>query len=68
MVFNAHSVLKDYWSYEELSYMPIRDIIDEVNYFTPKLRQIAKQQETVRLQAELAGKQNMKQPGGKFNR
>ena len=68
MVFNAHSVLKDYWSYEELSYMPIRDIIDEVNYFTPKLRQIAKQQETTRLQAELAGKQNMKQPGGKFNR
>lgn len=68
MVFNAHSVLKDYWSYEELSYMPLRDIIDEVNYFTPKLRQIAKQQETARLQAELAGKQNMKQPGGKFNR
>ena len=45
--------------------MPIRDVMAEIEYFTPKLRQIARRQEAERLQAELAGKRNMKQPGGK---
>lgn len=64
MVYNAHTVLKDYWSYEDIYNMPLRDVINEVNYFMPKLREIARRQERDRLEAELSGKKNMKQPGG----
>lgn len=63
LVYNSHTVLRDYWSYEEISWMPIRDVLDEVAYFTPKLKEIARQQEADRLKAELAGKQNMVKPG-----
>lgn len=65
MVYNSHTVLRDYWTYEEINQMPLRDVIAEVEYFTPKLKEIARQQEADRLKAELAGKRNMKRPGGK---
>jgi hypothetical protein len=65
MVFNAHSVLKDYRSYEEINATPLRDVIEEIAYFTPKLKEIARQQEAERLKAELAGKRNMVKPGRK---
>lgn len=65
LVYNAHTVLKDYYSYEQLNAMPIRDVLENINYFTPKLKEIARQQEADRLKAELAGKQNMIKPGGK---
>lgn len=65
MVYNAHSILKDYWSYDEIYHMPLRNIIEEINYFMPKLKEIAKRQEAEQLKAELAGKRNMKQPGGR---
>ena len=65
MVYNAHSVMRDYWSYDEILHMPLRNIIEEINYFMPKLKEIAKRQEEERVKAELAGKRNMKQPGGR---
>lgn len=64
MIYNAHSVLRDYWSYDEIANMPLRDVISETEYFTPKLREIARRQQSEQLQAELAGKRNMKKPGG----
>lgn len=65
MVFNAHSVLRDFRSYEDLNNTPLRDIIEEIEYFTPKLNEIARRQEAERLKAELAGKQHMVKPGRK---
>ena len=65
MVFNAHSVLRDFRYYEDLNNTPLRDIIEEIEYFTPKLNEIARRQEAERLKAELAGKQHMVKPGRK---
>lgn len=64
MAYNSHTLLRDFWSYDQIFYMPIRDMIAEVEYFTPKLKEIARRQEADRLQMELTGKRNAKQPGG----
>lgn len=66
LVYNANTMLKEAWTYQELASMPIRDLLDEVHYITPKLKEIARQRESERLKAELAGK---KQPNnGRRNR
>lgn len=64
MVYNAHSLMKDYWSYEALLWMPLRDCIENVEYFMPKMKEIARQQETERLKSELTGKNNGMKPMG----
>lgn len=63
MVYNTHVALKDYWSYEQLGYMPIRDLTDQLDFFMPKLKEIANRQANNRVQAELTGKTNQVQPG-----
>lgn len=63
MVYNAHTALKDYWSYEQLGYMPIRDILDQLDFFLPKLKEISNRQANNRMQAELTGRANQVQPG-----
>jgi len=63
MIYNAHSALRDYWTYDELANMPLRDLITKTEYFTPKLREIMKRQQAEQLNAELSGKKNMKKPG-----
>ena len=63
MVYNAHSALRDYWSYENIFDMPIRNVIAEVEFITPKLNEIARRQEQERLKAELQGKANIVMPG-----
>lgn len=63
MVYNTHAALKDYWSYEQLGYMPIRDLLDQLEFFTPKLKEIANRQYNERMKAELTGKSNNVQPG-----
>ena len=30
--------MKDYWSYEALLWMPLRDCIENVEYFMPKMK------------------------------
>lgn len=62
MVYNAHTALKDYYTYEALSYMPLRDLTDNLEFFMPKLKAIAERQQNARLQAELTGKQNQRMP------
>lgn len=64
MAYNAHSVLRDYYTYEEIGAMPIHGLLSLVNYFTPKLREIARQQHARQLEAELTGKRNQRKPGG----
>ncbi|MCM1295174.1 MAG: hypothetical protein NC311_06505 [Muribaculaceae bacterium] len=59
-MYNAHSMMKDFWTYEDILCMPIKSLLKEVKYFTPKLREIAKQQEAARVKAELEGKQRQK--------
>ncbi len=65
MVYNAHTVLKDQYSYEEIRWMPLRDCFDAVDFITPKLQEIARRQESEKIEAELTGKANMKRPGGR---
>lgn len=38
--------------------MPIRDLLDEVHYYAPKLKEIAKRQEAERVKAELTNQRN----------
>ena len=62
MVYNAHTALRDYYTYEALYYMPIKNLIEEVEYITPKLNEIARRQQADRIRAEMAGKANMMDP------
>ena len=62
MVYNAHTALRDYWAYEDLYNMPIRNVIAEVEFITPKLNEIARRQEQERLKAEMQGKANVVMP------
>lgn len=50
--------MKDYWDYNSLYWMPLRDCIEQVEYFMPKMKEIARQQEAERLKSELTGKRN----------
>lgn len=43
--------------------MPIRYLIAEVEYITPKLQEIARRQEQDRLRAEMTGKNPVRMPG-----
>lgn len=63
MVYNSYTILRDFFDMEALRMTPLKDLIAQVNYYTPKLKEIARQQESDRLKAELAGKQNMVRPG-----
>ena len=56
LAYNAHTMMKDFWSYEDITYMPIKNLFTLIKYYTPKLKEIAKQQEAARLKAELEGK------------
>lgn len=49
-------MLQEAWSYQELYSMPIRDLLNEINYIAPKLKEIARQREANRLTDELSGK------------
>ena len=65
MVYNAHTLLKDFWSYDEIYHMPLRDVIDNVEFFKPKLQEIARQREAETLKNELTGRGKPKKPGGR---
>jgi len=49
-------MLKDYNSWEELTWMPIKDLLDRIQFFQPKFKEIADRQAKERLEAELAQK------------
>lgn len=56
-------MMRDYWSYDDIMSMPIKGLLDQIEYFTPKLKEIARQQEAARLEAELKGKKQMRTRG-----
>ena len=58
--------LKDYYSYEQIMYMPMRAILSELDFMRPKLREIARMQANSAIVGELTGKKNQVRPGGKL--
>lgn len=60
LAYNAHAMLKDYWTHEDITCIPIKNLLGLIKYYTPKFREIAKQQEAARIKAELEGKQRQK--------
>ena len=61
LVYNANTMMKEYWTYEDITYMPIKSLLALVKYYTPKLKEIAKQQEAARVKAELENKRKQRQ-------
>ena len=49
-------MLKDYYTFDEVEAMPIRELFAIIEDFKPKFKEIARQKENARLQAELEGK------------
>lgn len=62
MWYNSHALMKEYYTYEDIGRVPIRDLINEINYFTPKAKEIMRRQEQARLESELTGKKKMNMP------
>ena len=62
MVYNAHSMLKDYYTYEDISWIPIRDLLALIEYFKPKLREIANRQAKDTLMLEMQGRKGQMKP------
>ena len=71
LAYNAHAMLEKYYTFDEITQMPLKDLFAEIELFKPKLKAIARQQEQARLQAELEGKRQQKlqeirrRPGGR---
>lgn len=68
LVYNAHAMMRDYYTYEEIGYMPIKELFRSVEYFRPKLQEIARRQSEKQLELELQGKRGMITPGSKKRR
>nr|DAO98248.1 MAG TPA: hypothetical protein [Bacteriophage sp.] len=62
MIYNAHTLMKDFWSYNDLYWMPLRDCIEQVEEFMPRMKEIARQQEAERLKSEFTGQKNGMRP------
>ena len=67
LIYNAHTMLKDYYSYQELQWMPLRNLIDKVAEFKPRFQEIARRQQSEMLSQQLFGKQPGPKPGGSKN-
>lgn len=59
--YNAYNVLKDHYpDYEYIGMIPLKDLIQEVDFFTPKLKQIADMRAQQAMEKELMGKTGKK--------
>lgn len=63
MQYNAHTFLSDYYTFDDIGQMPLKDLVATIEYFKPKLKEIAQRQESERLKLELSGKKNTRRPG-----
>ena len=63
LVDNAYSMLKEYFTFEDLYWMPIKNLLYWIHYFRPKFEKIARRQENERLKMELEGKRQNKLNG-----
>lgn len=55
LAYNVHGASRDYWSYDEITMMPIRALLRWVDILTPKLKEIAKRQEADKMTQDLTG-------------
>ena len=53
-------MLKEFNTWEELSWFPIKDLMDRINFMQPKFQEIARRQAQERLEAELAQKKSQR--------
>ena len=63
LAYNTHSMLKDYYTYEEITWMPLKDLMRQIEIFKPRFREIAQRQQQERMKQEFlqkreAAKQN----------
>lgn len=56
LAYNTFNASRDYWSYDEITWMPIKGLLNWIEYLTPKLKAEIKKQEADRLKQELTGK------------
>lgn len=63
MQYNAHTFLNEYYTFDEIGQMPLKDLVATIEYFKPKMKEIAQRQEAERMKMELAGKKNSRRPG-----
>ena len=56
LAYNTFNASRDYFSYDECTWMPIIGLLDWINYLSPKLKAELKKQEADRLRQELTGK------------
>lgn len=68
MIYNAHGLLRDYYTYEDIAMFPIRDLLETIDYFKPKMREIAARQQRETMELELQGKRGQLKPGTNRNR
>lgn len=59
-------MLKEYNSFDELSWMPIKDLMDRYKFFQPKFQEIAKRQQQERIEAELMQKRQAKMTNNRY--
>lgn len=55
--YNAYSILKDTYSIEDVLSMPIKDLHENIDFYTPKLKEISEHRSMAKLEAELTGKE-----------
>ena len=56
MVYNAHAIMRDYFTYEDILEMPLGKLFDQLDFFGKKTAEIAKRQADEKLKAELTGR------------
>lgn len=56
LVFNIHQMLREYFSYEDLMWMPLRNLFAQVDEFKPRFKRIAAEREKMQVEQELKGK------------
>lgn len=60
--YNTYTMLKDYYTFEEIGQFPLRYLFDQLKYFEPKLKEIAEMQRQEQLKSELTGQKNRNGP------
>lgn len=55
LAYNVHSASRDHWSYDDITMMPIKDLLSWVDFISPKLKEEMKRQEAEQMKAELTG-------------
>mgnify|MGYP001042336517 CR=1 FL=1 len=55
LAYNVHGASREYWTYNEITMFPIRNLLKWVAYLEPKLKEIRKRQEADQMKQDLTG-------------